>query len=232
MTKRTIRIGIPAWKTGENSIGVTLAYVMLAEQFGEAVFLMPNHEPRFDLDLLMLPGGPDINPAMYGQKPSYMTGKPDLQKDYFDAFYLPKYINAGVPVFSICRGHQAIAVWAGGTLIQHMSHETNKAEDPYKCVHKINIDENAFPRWREFTNKPKIDVNSRHHQSVKEGSLPADMIIIARHDGDNSVEMIAHRTLPIVGIQGHPEDIYDPDTCDFMNNILGHLIFEKTSILA
>lgn len=225
------KIGIPAWKTGENSVGSTLSYVMFAEQYGEVVFLMPNHEPRLDLDLLIVPGGPDIDPRSYGQRPSYMTGKPDLQKEYFDTIYLPQYLAARVPTFGICRGEQAIAVWAGGQLIQHMSHETNKPEDPYKCVHKINLDVNAFPRWREFSKTTLIEVNSRHHQAVMEGSLPENMFVIARHEKDGHVEMIAHKTLPIVGIQAHPEDIFDPNTCDFVDNLVNHLIFTRTSIL-
>ena len=99
MTKK--KIGLPFWKTGDNSIGATLAYITFAEQFGEVIPLMTQHTIRTDLDLLILPGGPDISPMMYDEMPGYNTSKPDLQKDYFDKIYLPQYIGAKVPIFGI-----------------------------------------------------------------------------------------------------------------------------------
>ena len=97
----TKKIGIPVSKTGENSVGLTLSYIEFAEQYGEVVLLMPNHTIRRDIDLLILPGGPDIDPRSYGAMPSWFTGKPDLYKEYFDARYLPAYIQQGTSIFGI-----------------------------------------------------------------------------------------------------------------------------------
>jgi len=234
-------IGLPVWKLGENSAGSTLSYILFAERFGEVVLLMPNSSIRKDLDLLILPGGPDIDPARYGAYPDMYTQKPDIQKEYFDRVMLPKYIELGTPVLGICRGHQSIAVALSGKLIQHMNHETNKPEDPYKCVHKIKIDNLAFPTWPRFAygednndvipHSLLLEVNSRHHQTVKENSLPDNLLVIARHEKDNHVEMIAHTELPILGIQAHPEDIYNPDTSTFVENLIWYLINERKSIL-
>ena len=227
------KIGLPVWKTGDNSVGSTLSYVQFAEMFGEVVFLMPKHTLRPDLDLLILPGGPDLPSTVYEERPHWFTGKSDPQKDYFDKVYLPQYIAAGVPVFAICRGAQAIAAHFGGKLIQHMSHETNKADDPYKAVHKMTIDSQTYPQLTAFTDKKLIPVNSRHHQAVRESSLVnTDLVVTARHEKDKHVEMIAHKTLPIVGLQSHPEDCFEDETTDFVFNIIKWLIETKTSILS
>jgi len=228
----TKKIGICAWKTGENSVGVTLSYILFAEQFGEVIMLMPNHEFRPDLDLLLLPGGVDCDPRTYGEKPSFMTQKPDIQKEYFDRVHLPKYINNQTPIYGICRGQQSVAIALGGKLIQHMYHETNKPDDPSKAVHKISIDTTNFPNYRDFCdNNVVMEVNSRHHQAVREKSLPDDLVVIARHNKDNHVEALAHRTLPIVTVQFHSEDLYEPEPFDFAYRTIMHLINTRTSIL-
>jgi len=241
------KIGIPISKLGENSVGLTLSYLQFASQFGEAILLLPDAPIRADLDMILLQGGADVDAQRYGQFPSYLTGKPDIYKEYFDTEVLPEYIANGVPVFGICRGIQTLAVHFGGKLYQHMVHETNKAEDPYKIVHKIKLDTGNFSNWARFVLPediqrrtpvnnvrvvPKLDVNSRHHQSVKETSLPDDLVVIARHEKDNHVEMIAHRTLPVVGVQFHCEDLFEPEISLFMDNIMRHLLDTKTSILA
>jgi len=219
------------WMTGANSIGSTISYIMYAEQFGEVIPLMPTHTVREDLDLLITVGGSDKNPSAYGEAPGYFTQKPDLHKEYFDYQYLPQYIELGIPVFSICRGAQAIATNFGAKLIQHMDHETNKPEDPYKCVHKIKFDALSFWNKSRFTNLSTLNVNSRHHQTINEGTIPDCISVIARHESDNHIEMIAHNSLPIVGVQFHPEDIFEANTNEFLERIIYRLIESKRSIL-
>lgn len=225
------KIGIPVWKTGENSLGVTLAYAEFAADFGDVVLLMPEHEIRTDLDLLILPGGADKMPATYGEYPSVWTQKPDIQKEHFDMVMLPQYIENRTPIFGICRGLQALAVHFGGKLFQHMGHQTNTQDDPFKAVHKISFDNRVFRSRTAFTDVDTLGVNSRHHQSVREVSLPDDFKVIARHEKDNHVEMAAHTVLPIVGCQFHPEDLNEMKTLQFISNVVSYLVEEKRSIL-
>lgn len=231
MTKA--RVGIPFWKTGDNSLGATLAYIMFGEQYGEVVPLMPKHTVRTDLDLLILPGGTDIDSVSYGEVPGYFNSKADPQKEYFDKVYLPQYIANGTPIIGLCRGHQSLGILHGGKLIQNMSHETNKPEDPYKCVHAVQLDTMVFWNWRQFINdnKVKIQVNSRHHQVIDPEFLSPEFAVIGRHEKDGSIEMIAHKELAIIGVQFHPEDIYDYDTNIFVDNLVNRLIITRKSIL-
>ena len=62
------RIGIFGWKTGENSFGITAPYFSFLESFNSTVeIITPSPEPRIDdLDLIVVPGGADVNPLNYG----------------------------------------------------------------------------------------------------------------------------------------------------------------------
>jgi len=237
----TKKIGLPLWMTGANSIGSTISYIMYAEQFGEVIPLMPTHTVREDLDLLITVGGSDVDPLTYGEVPGYFNSKPDPQKEWFDKVYLPQYIAAGVPILAICRGFQAINTHLGGKLIQHMSHETNKPEDPYKTMHNIKINAIDFWNWREFappTNNIRgtelqriYGVNSRHHQAIDPRFLGEGLSVLATHEKDNTIELIAHNTLPIIGIQSHIEDCMDYDTIVLMENMINRIMRTKKSVL-
>ena len=235
MTKK--KIGLVASKTGENSFGSTINYIMFAERFGEVILLMPDHEVRDDLDLLILPGGADVSVARYGQTPNWFTGKPDIFKEHFDEVYLPQYIANGTPICAICRGFQSLYVTLGGSLIQHMNHETNDmAKDQFSAVHDMMLLPN-FTSRTQFTDKVKLPINSRHHQIIDVATCPEDLSIVGVHckfrsnNSDGSPEMYLHDDLPIVGFQFHPEDVYEPDTYHFINNVVNTLIETKQSIL-
>ena len=232
----TKKIGLPFWKVGDNSFGSTLNYIMYAERFGEVIPLMPNHTVREDLDLLILPGGADIDPLRFNQTPGWYTGKADMFKEHFDKVYLPQYINNNTPILGICRGHQSLWVEFGGELIQNFNHETNDySKDQYSPVHGMSFT-NEFYNKHEFSIKFSVDVNSRHHQVCEPTKVPKDLQILAVHTAtknyrDNAVEMFAHKQLPIVGIQSHPEDYNDFEAIKFMDNVIMRLINTKTSIL-
>jgi putative glutamine amidotransferase len=232
------KIGIPISKLGENSVGLTLSYLEYASQFGEPILLLPNSSFRPDLDLLLLTGGADIAVDRYSEFPSYFTGKPDIHKEYFDLNILPAYIESQIPILAICRGHQSIAVHFGSKLIQHMSHETNKPEDPYKTMHNIKINAIDFWNFSEFApvlqnRQPQrvYGVNSRHHQAIDPRFLGEGLSVLATHEKDNAIELMAHNTLPIIGCQFHAEDLMDYDTIVLMENMINRIMRTKKSVL-
>ena len=96
-------IAIPGWSTGEGSFGITKTYGAYLSQFGTVEIL----SPRTDVvkcDLLVLPGGMDIDPTLYGQVPAFYTGNIDTAKNAFFKVNLPQYVAAKVPIFGICLG--------------------------------------------------------------------------------------------------------------------------------
>jgi len=215
-------IGIPGWLVGPNSFGIGLSYFEFLKRdlhCDDIRILSPSSPIWSDLDLLVLPGGADINPSRYGEEPSFYTDKPDLIKEYFDEHVLPRYIEQDQPTLGICRGMQAICVSHGGKLIQNMWHETNKTEDPYTGVHYINVF--AEP------NK-KIKVNSRHHQSVIYPDSNSPIKVLATHkDKKHHVEVIRIEGKPIIGLQMHPEDCSEQSCADFTMSLIHKYLLKK-----
>ncbi len=71
-------IGIPGWKTGDNSFGIGVSYAEFLSQFGSVRILMPGDAEQIpELDLLVLSGGADVLPTTYGAAPSFRIGTPN-----------------------------------------------------------------------------------------------------------------------------------------------------------
>lgn len=101
MTKKLI--GIPGWSTGEGSWGVAKSYLEYFSDFGKVVILSPDEE-NTNVDLVVLPGGMDMNPRSYGAVPGFKTGNTDVFKQFFFDVNLPQYVQSGTSIFGICLG--------------------------------------------------------------------------------------------------------------------------------
>ena len=97
------KIGIVGWKTGDNSFGITTSYAQFFNEFGNVKILnpVPPKDIDLDIDLLVLPGGPDISPSIYSQVPDYFVGKGCPHREYFDKYLLPIYIKNNISIFGI-----------------------------------------------------------------------------------------------------------------------------------
>lgn len=226
------KIGILSWKLGENSFGVTTPYLNYIEKFGIVRIIDYKEEVDASLDLLILPGGPDINPMSYNEIPERDTGKGCIYREYFDTVILPKYIELNIPIFGICRGLQTLNVHFGGTLTQHMYHETSD-KNRFDRVHKIEfytiVRNNAV--YTKFTE----DVNSLHHQCIQRlgENLKPIAVYKAKEDKNNNlydscVEAIVHIKHPIAAVQYHPEELrYDVLSDLLIDNLLNGFDHEK-----
>lgn len=210
-----MKIGIVGWRLGSNSFGVTIPYLDYIASFSNDYhILMPGHPYREDIELLILPGGPDINPVRYGAVPSYYTSHPCPFREWFDTTILPAYVRSGTPIFGICRGFQSLVVHFGGDLVQEHYHETNtQTEGRSKKVHPITLTEQGEEVLSKLEGKTvkrkKIEVNSLHHQVANPATFPIGEMAVLAHHPDNTPEVICHRTLPIAGVQYHPEELLD-----------------------
>lgn len=197
-------IGIPTWLIGGNAYGVTLPYANYLSKFGTLRLLTQFEEYDERIDLLVLPGGADVNPERYGQMPAFQTGSPNVFLEYFDLHVLPRYLERGVPIIGICRGMQTLNVYFGGTLTQHLDwHPTSS--DPDDVVHSLQF-KPEYLHWDKYI-KGK-GVNSRHHQALNKIGKGFEVVATMKHEKYVSVipEIIYNAERRIFAVQYHPED--------------------------
>ena len=195
MNKNIKKIAIVGHWTGQNSFGISKPYIQFWSHFGEVSIISPFEKHVRDVDLLVMPGGPDVDLYRYlsPEEDSHIyVGQPCMQKERFDRFMLPKYMDSNIPIFGTCRGMQSMYVTLGGKLNQHMNHETNPDHDGAKLMHSIKFENtHLIPGLTELVNnKDNKDykINSRHHQTVNEDSIPPIVTVLARHSKDDEIE--------------------------------------------
>ncbi|MBP5511732.1 MAG: gamma-glutamyl-gamma-aminobutyrate hydrolase family protein [Kiritimatiellae bacterium] len=164
------------------------------------------------LDLLILPGGEDVAPARYGEKPSPALGRVNIVRDEFEEQVLRSAVRFEIPVVGICRGEQRLNVFFGGTLIQDLPTELGKA---YTVVHRSgergyrhNVTIIGGSRLAKACGVLNAAVNTSHHQAVKR--LAPGMVVTARAD-DGVVEAIECDWYPAAAVQFHPERLSAED---------------------
>lgn len=158
----------------------------------------------YEADLVVFTGGPDVDPAYYGESRHHSTDIDD-ERDYADMQLFIACLDEGIPMTGICRGAQALAVWNGYKLFQDVD---NHVGDHYL--------------W-DMKKQQRIDkASSVHHQQVIPGK---GMEILAvthkstiRYRNNNSVQTASSESSPFMdleayfirdtccfGVQGHPE---------------------------
>jgi putative glutamine amidotransferase len=157
------------------------------------------------LDGLVLAGGSDLDPALYGAPPHPETDEPDGDRDSLETALLREALDRDFPVFAICRGLQLLNVALGGTLAQHIEGHRCPGQP---AVHPIAIAPHS--RLKSILEVDEYVVNSRHHQCVYQ---VASGLVVAARAPDNVIEALE---LPgkrfVLAVQWHPEDRTDqPD---------------------
>jgi len=165
------------------------------------------------LDGVLLPGGGDMRPNIYGAEMNPLTDIIDDARDHIEVNLTRWAFNDDVPVLGICRGHQVVNVALGGTLIQDVPSEIgtdiahNVTVPRNSRPHEVSIDPDS--RLANILGTTHIAVNSLHHQSVGEAAPDA---CITAYSPDGVVEAIEVPNKKFVlSVQWHPEDLYRDD---------------------
>lgn len=152
-----------------------------------------------DCDFLLLPGGGDLEPWRYGQE-NTASRSLEPERDAAELALIDLFLNLGKPVFGVCRGMQTLNVFFGGTLLQDIpDHGQVGGRDR---LHEVRtVGELAALCGEDVT------VNSAHHQALDRLGAGLEAVQWAP---DGVVEAVCHRSLPVWGVQWHPERLDGP----------------------
>jgi putative glutamine amidotransferase len=169
------------------------------------------------LDALLLSGGSDVDPVLYGELPHPKLGKVIRERDDFELALCREALARDLPILAICRGHQVLNVATGGTLIQDIpsesmgdvDHNHDARRERWERAHDVRILDGT--RLRHLLHKETLAVNSFHHQAI--GDLGRGLVASAFSREDRVIEAVE---IPecrfVLGVQWHPESFWSqPD---------------------
>ena len=165
------------------------------------------HDLMSRIDGLVLSGGHDVDPALYGEEVEKIWGELSPERDAHELALLEAALELGKPVLAICRGMQLLNVLKGGSLIQDI--ETEIMTDikhldmdlKGELMHPVDLEPGS--RLADVIGSTRLDVTTVHHQGVR--IVAPGFEVVARAD-DGMVEAIESPEYPnVVAVQWHPE---------------------------
>jgi len=207
---RVMRFAVTGNTRDERYPGDTLNhnYVEFLGKFGIIPILIPAatesaevFTDQLDIEGLILTGGNDVSPSLYGGG-SYPGCTASQLRDRLEQKLLTMAVESQWPVLGICRGLQFINVYWGGRLVTDLRRCTGNVINHAGNPHRIQIIDS---RIEYSLGVSGYAVNSFHNQGVRYDDLAPCLEVFAVSDGDKLVEGIIHPKLPILGIQWHPE---------------------------
>ncbi|MSP22078.1 MAG: gamma-glutamyl-gamma-aminobutyrate hydrolase family protein [Dehalococcoidia bacterium] len=160
-------------------------------------------------DGLLLTGGVDIDPAVYGERRSERVTDVNRARDDFELALLRAALDRDVPVLGVCRGHQLFNVAHGGTLLQHI-----EEREPHRS--RRGADGTIESGWHDVDVRPgtllasalgvrRARANSRHHQAVTPERLAPGLEVAATTEDGIVEALVAPSKRWAVSVQWHPE---------------------------
>jgi putative glutamine amidotransferase len=207
---------------GQPTIMLMQSYVNAVMQAGGIPVLIPSliAEDGSDviyshLDGILFSGGGDISLDFFSGDPHPRIDDVDLARDSVELKFVQAAATDGKPFLGICRGCQVVNVALGGTLYTHIPDQLPNALDhDYPgnkrtvLVHEVKIEEGT--RVAEIYGEPIIQVNSLHHQGLKD---IAPSLHVAGHSPDGLVEAVELPGHPFgLAVQWHPEWLTDQES--------------------
>ena len=224
------RIGVTATRP-TNDDGTTYTYLVpylrALERAGAQPEVLPNDPARVEellarCDGLLLTGGVDVDPQMYGAERHEKTETPKDERDAFERALVLAARARAIPLLCVCRGMQIANVALGGTLIQHLPDTLGETAP----IEHQQVDGSGKARWEhaaghtvrlkpgglaEMLGATEFATNSIHHQAV---DRPAPGLAVAGTTGDGVIEALeATFEHPFFfAVQWHPEALDADET--------------------
>ena len=211
-----VTVGSRMDKGGLLRYAINRPYVTTLRGAGADVALLPagplpSEESLRRFDGFLLPGGSDVHPRRYGEKPRPELGGVDEELDQLELSLGLWAAERGRPVLGICRGHQVVNVALGGTLYQDIEAD---GASPHQHAVPVELGRDHLDHWidvepdsrlRQVVGAASLQVNSAHHQAVKR--VAAGLRVSARSRDDRIVEALESIDGRILTVQCHPEEL-------------------------
>ena len=194
----------------EEAALVPLAYVRAVERAGGRPLVVPPSDDGLEetldaLDGVILSGGGDLDPELYGAEPHDETDAPRAERDAAELRLLAAALDRDMPVLAICRGSQLLNVARGGNLVQHLpeevGHEQHRHDPGSFSDHDVKVA--AGSRLGGLLGD-RAPVKSHHHQGygrigsgLREVAWAEDGVVEGLEDSDKRFAL---------GVLWHPEE--------------------------
>lgn len=196
---------------------IALDYANAVAASGGIPVLIPNLKNPDDMipfldriDGLLLSGGADIEPTLYGDVVKGFCGPIQVRRDAQEMVLLKSAFAKKMPILGICRGLQFMNVGFGGTMYQDLPTEKG-------IYHSINVAERNHPihtvkfsggMIRDIMGVDELGTNSYHHQGLKDIAANGTVTGMTADGNVEVVEFSGGHPFTI-GVQWHPEMMYD-----------------------
>jgi putative glutamine amidotransferase len=196
---------------------VNSAYLHAVQQAGGVPVMLPPHLSAASLerlvrglDGLLLTGGGDIDPTVFGEAPHPTVYEVAPARDTLELSAVRFALERQLPILAICRGVQLLNVALGGTLFQDVASDPGtqiqhgQQEPRDQPTHKVQV--KAGSHLAETLGTDELEVNSMHHQAVK--ALGAGLAAVAWAP-DQIIEglELTDASRFVLGVQWHPEEL-------------------------
>ena len=221
MTNHRPLIGItPGYDYEQNKLYVKRGYYEGVNQAGGLAIVLPvatNEDILLEAidrcDGFLISGGPDVDARLYGEHNLPFNDTISPYRDCMEILIIKKAFELNKPIFGICRGIQIMNIALGGTLYQNIYSQAegkclikhSQSAPEWYPTHEICIEKGSRV-WAAFM-KEHADVNSFHHQAIKD---VAPGFIVTSRTTDGIIESIEHTSQAFaLGVQWHPELMWE-----------------------
>jgi putative glutamine amidotransferase len=213
------------WGPWDADVALTpLTYVSAVQAAGGVAFEVPpdpHAEPErilSHLDGLILAGGSDIDPAVYGAERHPQTGHTWPERDRSEAALARRAVDRQMPVLGICRGMQMLNVGLGGTLEQHLpdriGSDVHRHTPGVFGDHAVRLEPGSLAA--RAAGAERLEVKSHHHQALER--LGEGLVASGWSVPDEVVEAVElHEHSFALGVLWHPEE-------DTRSRVVGALV--------
>lgn len=171
------------------------------------MLLYPQQTLPHYLDGIVLSGGGDVDPLLFGEEPLFENGEISPLRDGHELSLCKAVLDARMPILGVCRGMQIMALASGGSIYQDIQSQTdsrlkhNQQAPRFHPTHTVEVVENTL--LHKLTNQKRLAVNSFHHQAI---ATTGKNFCACAKSADGLIEAMEQPKHPFcLGLQWHPE---------------------------